>query len=204
MSAVKQPQQGLYTIEEYFKFEDQTQEKYEFHNGKVVAMAGGSLPHGIIGSNTLIAVNDALRTTNKKCITLNSDVKIYIETTNHFVYSDGMVICGEIETHEKEKNGVINPILIIEVLSDSTSGYDRGEKFHKYCSLPSFKEYVLIDQSQPVIDTLYRGEEKYWRMVTTIGLDKSIRLHSIECEISMVSIYQNVSGLKPPQITLDF
>ena len=98
---------------------------------------------------------------------------------------------------------VINPILIVEVLSKSTESYDRGDKFHKYCSLPSFREYVLIDQYKPVIDILYREDASYWKMITTIGLDKSIYLNTIDAHIALADIYRNTQNLAVPQFKLD-
>ncbi|MEO0338811.1 MAG: Uma2 family endonuclease, partial [Bacteroidota bacterium] len=83
---------------------------------------------------------------------------------------------------------------------DSSEQYDRGSKFHKYCSLPSFKEYVLISQHRPVVDVLFRQEKTYWRMTTTIGLDKSIYLNNIACEIPMEEIYRGCNNLLPPLV----
>ena len=129
-----------------------------------MAMSGGTINHGIIGNNINTELNNSIKAQGSDCLTINGDVRIFIESTDSFVYPDGMVICGPIETSEKDQNSVANPVLIIEVLSKSTESYDRGDKFHKYCSLPSFKEYVLIDQYKPVIDVLYRADSTYWKM----------------------------------------
>lgn len=114
-----------------------------------------------------------------------------------------MVICGDIQTAEPDRNAVINPVLIIEVLSKSTESYDRGDKFHKYCSLTSFKEYVLIDQNKPVVDVLYKETAAYWKLVTTIGLEKSIYLNTLDCNIELSDIYRNAQNLGVPQFKLD-
>lgn len=204
MSAVKNREKGLISIKEYLDFEAFSGEKHEFRDGEIVAMSGGSIPHGIISGNAFSAIGNAVEREGKDCIALNNDIKIFIESANHFVYADAMVICGEIETFQGDDQAVVNPLLIVEVLSDSTAGYDRGDKFHKYCSLSSFKEYVLIDQTQPVVDILFREDKNYWRMTTTIGLDKSIELHSIGCEISMSELYKRIKNLNPPQFTLEF
>lgn len=193
-----------YTIDEYLVFENESHAKHEYENGSILAQAGGSLNHGIIGNNINSEINSSLKTINSKCVSINGDVKVYIEKASSFVYPNGMVICGEIETSDKDEHSVTNPILIIEVLSKSTESYDRGGKFHKYCSLGSFCEYILIDQYKPVIDTLFRVDNKYWKMVTTIGLNKSIYLHSIDTHIKMKDIYRNVKNLDNPQFNLDF
>lgn len=192
-----------YSIADYLVIDNQSDTKNEYFNGVIIGMAGGTLNHGIIGNNINTAINNGLRANEKKCTAINGDVKIYIEKANSIVYPDGMVICGAIKTAELDQNSVTNPILIVEVLSQSTERNDRGSKFHKYCSLPSFREYVLIDQYQPVIDILYRSEEKYWKMVTIIGLDKSIYLNSIQLEIKMADIYRNTIKLNNPQFSLD-
>jgi len=194
----------IFSIEEYLVLEEKSEDKNEFDNGKIFAMSGGTLNHGILGNNINTELNNSVRENKKECITINGDVKIYIENANSFVYPDAMVICGPIETFEKDENSVINPVLIVEVLSKSTESYDRGDKFHKYCSLPSFKEYVLIDQNKPVIDILYREDASYWKMTTTIGLEKTIFLNTLNCHIKMSDIYRNARDLDAPQFNLDF
>ena len=193
-----------YSILTYLKLDNQSDHKIEYDNGVITAMSGGTLNHGIIGNNINSEINNQLKKSKQKCISINGDVKIHIEKANSFVYPDGMVVCGEIITAEQDAHSIINPILVIEVLSKSTESYDRGGKFHKYCSLSSFSEYVLIDQYKPVIDTLYRSEKGAWKMITTIGLDKSIYLNSIDLTIKMEDIYRNAQRLKNPQFRLDF
>lgn len=194
---------NIHTIQEYLLLEEQSEIKNEFAHGEIVAMSGGTLNHGIIGNNINTELSNAVREKALECVTINGDVRVFIEKADSFVYPDGMVVCGEIETFEKDEHSVINPLLIIEVLSKSTESYDRGDKFHKYCSLPSFREYVLIDQYKPVIDVLYREDASYWKMVTTIGLDKSIYLNTLDCYIRMSDIYRNAQKLASPQFRLD-
>ncbi len=193
-----------YSVSEYLAFDNQSDVKNEYNGGLIIALAGGTLNHGIIGNNINSEINGILKEKSLKCTSINGDVKVFVEKANSFVYTDGMVICGEIKTSEEDENSITNPVLIIEVLSKSTESYDRGDKFHKYCSLSSFCEYVLIDQYKPVVDTLYRENKTYWKMVTTIGLDKSIYLNSIQSHIKMRDIYRNASKLDNPQFNLDF
>lgn len=194
---------NIYSIAEYLEFEESSEVKNEYEAGRIMAMSGGTLNHGIIGNNINTELNNSLKKKGLKCITINGDVRVWIEKADSFVYPDAMVVCGKIETYENDNNAVINPTLIVEVLSKSTGSYDRGDKFHKYCSLPSFKEYVLIDQNKPVIDVLFKEDSSYWKMATTIGLDKSITLNSIDCEIKLSDIYQNTQGLKAPPFKLE-
>ncbi len=193
-----------YSIIDYLDIEQQSDVKMEYDNGAIVAMSGGTLNHGIIGNNINTEINNALKSKDGKCISINGDVKIFIDRANAFVYPDGMVVCGEIETFSEDADAIINPMLVIEVLSKSTESYDRGGKFHKYCSLESFCEYVLIDQYKPVVDLLYRAEKGVWKMTTTIGLHKFIYLNSIGVSIKMEDIYRNTVRLGNPQFRLDF
>ena len=149
-----------YSISEYLTLEEQSEERHEYEAGQIRAMSGGTINHGLIGTNITNALYNSLKNAGD-CMALNGDVKIWIDTAASFVYPDAMAICGPIETAGQDEHAVTNPTLIVEVLSKSTESYDRGDKFHKYCSLPSFKEYVLIDQNKPVIDLLYREEPGY-------------------------------------------
>jgi len=185
-----------YSVSDYLALEEQAQEKHEYEAGRIKAMSGGTINHAILGNNINTALNINLK--GLECIALTGDARIWIDSAASFVYPDATVICGAIETAVEDEQSIINPTLIVEVLSKSTESYDRGDKFHKYCSLPSFREYVLIDQNKPVVDLLYREEPGYWRMMTVIGLDKSITLSSIGCSIKMEDIYRNARELEEP------
>ncbi len=129
---------SICSVEEYLRLEEESEVRNEFERGRIIVMSGGSLDHGIVGNNINTELNNAVRRKDLNGVAINGDVKIFIEKAESFLYPDGMVICGEVQTSEKDKNSAINPILIVEVLSRSTERYDRGDKFHKYCSLPSF------------------------------------------------------------------
>jgi len=192
-----------YTKEEYLAFEEASPEKHEYERGKVITMSGGSANHGYIGGNMYAALKAILKANGKPCRAVNSDVKIYVKNADSYVYPDGFVVCGDTEYHNIKNDGVINPILVVEVLSPSTIKHDRGAKFRKYCSLPSFKEYVLIAQDEPVVEVLFRDID-FWRMTTTVGLDRSVKLNSLDIEIPMALIYEDVDDLPTPQFGLDF
>ena len=193
-----------YSVADYLNFDTQSKIKNEYDNGLIVAMSGGTLNHGIIGNNINSEINNELKSNKHNCISINGDVKIFIKKAKSFVYPDGMIVCGKIETDPTDSHAIINPKLVIEVLSKSTESYDRGDKFHKYCSLDSFCEYILVDQYKPLVDSLFRSEKGVWKMTTTIGLDKSIYLNSINCFLKMEDIYRNTIDLNQPQFRLDF
>ncbi len=194
MSAVKLNQQHL-SIAEYLAFEEKSEVKYEYENGHVFAMAGGTPNHGAIAANMSGALKNALKAKGKRCRVWGSDLKVHIEKYNSFVYPDGMVVCGELEM--KGKDAIQNPLLIVEVLSESTAAYDRGKKFRKYISLPSLVEYILIDEKPPLVHAYSRKIEedtkrKDWSMRFALGLEESIYLSSIDCEIPLADIYEYV------------
>ena len=203
MSTVKKNTEKLYTIPEYLELEEKSLEKNEFHNGKIVAMSGGTLAHSILANRIGRLVENGIDTNGQDCVAGNSDLKIFIKKAKRFVYPDVTILCDDPEYYTHDKQAITNPIIIIEVLSDSTEKYDRGEKFRMYSSLPTFKEYILIDQHQPIVDSLFREDSSYWKMQTTIGLDKSFPIHTLGFDINMADLYKKVPNLKNPQFNLD-
>lgn len=184
------------SIKAYIMQEQETYTKYEFHNGKIFALAGGTLNHTILCGNMYNELRRALENKKSPCITLTSEAKLHVKKSkksNSFVYPDAMVICDEISQSEEDKNAVTNPVLIVEVLSKSTAGYDRGDKFHLYRKLSSFKEYVLIEQDKAIVDVHYKGDHSdLWRIIRYERLNEIIKITSLEIEISMKNLFKNV------------
>ncbi len=194
----------IYTLEEYFEHEEKAVSKSEFQNGKIVPMAGGTLNHNRIKGDIFFEIKMSIRNNQINCEVFDSDQKIYIPSVNHGVYSDTCVVCGKVETYRGGNQAILNPTLIVEVASDSTSGYDRTQKFRKYKSIPAFKEYVLVDQETPIVDVLFKMDSGDWRMKTYMGLEGEITLESIDVNLKMKDIYKNVPDLKDPQTVLEF
>ncbi|MEL6941406.1 MAG: Uma2 family endonuclease [Bacteroidota bacterium] len=195
--------QQYYSISEYLAFEENSTERYEYENGIIRAMSGGTINHSTLGTNITTILNNGVQTKGKNCRPFNSDLKIRIEKNNSFVYPDAMLICGDIETSEQDSNSVTNPVLIVEVLSKSTERYDRSDKFRKYCSLASFKEYVLIDQYRPIVDILYKEDASYWKMISAIGLDASFYLHTLDLVVKMEDLYRGTQQLEAPNFKME-
>jgi Uma2 family endonuclease len=128
------------TIEEYLSIESASDSKHEYHNGYIYAMAGGTLNHGLICGNIYGEIRAGLKENHSDCKAINSEVKLYIQSLNSFLYPDTKVICGGIEQSNKEVNAVTNPSIIVEVLSKTTAHYDRGDKFYFYRQIPSLQE----------------------------------------------------------------
>ncbi len=192
-----QVKEKYYSFEEYLDLEEVAEFRSEFHDGEIIPVEAATDNHAAITGNAITALNNALRRKNKKCKVFDASLKVRIEEHNHAVYPDIMVICGERQYYENRKDVVLNPLLIIEVLSPSTSSYDRGDKFAKYRSLPSFKEYVLISQNQRKVETWFKQEENVWRISHASGKDASIHLFSLEEDIALEDIYYLIDEFEP-------
>lgn len=187
------------TFEEYVEIEEHNNQKYEYHDGYIVAMAGGTVYHGVICGNVHGKIWAILDDKDGRCQVMNSEIKLSIQEKNKYVYPDCMVICGDVEKNEEQKEAVTNPTVIIEVLSKSTAGSDRGDKFFAYKKIPSLQQYILIEQDKPQIDIYTRNkvvgeneENMLWKIDRIEGLDNFLELTSIDIKISLKSIYKNV------------
>lgn len=182
-------QKLLYSIQEYLEIEEKSLERYEYHHGEIYMMAGGTPNHSLLQSNIATALNISLRKGNKPCLTYGSDLKI-ATSDDEYLYADGVVICGKLEVSAEIKNAATNPVVIVEVLSDSTESYDRGTKFHLYQNLPSFREYLLVSQNKTFVEHYYNPEGIiFWQYRTYQNLEDKIELKSIGCEIELKDIY---------------
>lgn len=179
----------------YLEWEAETDERHEFYDGRVVAMAGGTLEHDAIGTNVRGTLFGMLR--GKPCKVFFSDLKIFIDAANAYVYSDGMVICGPPAHPSNNRDRVSNPVWIMEVLSDATEQNDRGSKFAKYQSLPSFREYVLISQHEPAVEVFFRQENQIWQYSRYTQAEQIIPFRSIDCEMKLSDIYEGISFPDP-------
>ncbi len=195
MSVAKNLVDQQYTFKEYLDLEENAEYKSEYWNGTIVAIAGGTPNHNKVSNSIGTAIDIEIDKKNKNCTVYSSDQKVFIPDFNRGVYPDCMVLCGEEETHEESEAVIINPSLIIEVLSKSTKEFDSNEKFEGYRSIPSFKEYVLVWQTIPKVQSWYKETNGLWRISSVFGLDKSIKLYSIDCELALKDIYKRIKDL---------
>lgn len=193
----------LYSIEEYLRLEEYAIEKSEYKNGKIIKMAGGTLPHNVISANFIGEIRNAIIEKNKPCVVASGDMKIYMPAYRFFNYSDGLVFCGEPEFYNNTTDSLINPTLIVEVSSDSTEVYDRTDKFDEYCSLDSFQEYIIASQKQMRVEVWTKQEGEKWMVQLYNKPNDKIKLLSIDCELDINRIYFGVTVKKaeraPPQ-----
>lgn len=180
-----------YSVAEYLHLERRTGERYEFYNGKIRRMAGGTIAHNRITRNIIIKLGQLIDEKGNMEI-FASDQKIYLPKYRWYVYPDAVVVAGVPIESEEEASAIINPILIVEVLSPSTMDYDRNRKFLEYQSLPSFQEYVLVRQDAPEALLAFREEPDLWRSSEAAGLDADIVLRSIGASLPMKDVYTKV------------
>lgn len=181
-----------YTLAEYLRKEEKAIDKHEFYNGQIIKMPNAKFNHNLIAANTVAAIKYMLKPLPGKYFVLGDGQKIYIETENTAVYPDALVICEAPEYYQDLEHIIVNPLLVVEILSRTTATYDRGGKFDLYKMLPSFKEYVLIDHRKNSIETRFKEDQELWRIKTETNIENSIPLHSLGINISLSDIYENV------------
>lgn len=181
-----QPQTYL-TPEEYLTIERQSEYKSEYVDGVMYAMSGASFKHNVIVANVVAELVQQLR--GRPCRALPSDIKVRMPDSRKFFYPDVSVVCGEPQFHDDRSDVILNPTLIVEVLSESTAGFDRGEKFQAYQQLSSLQEYLLISQDKIFIEQYVRQAREKWTYIAVVGLESSLALPSIECTLSLKAVY---------------
>jgi Uma2 family endonuclease len=181
------------SLEEYRTIAETAEERYEYCNGELVTMQGGSPAHSRIAVDITTFLNLAVRNTNFQIY--NGDLRIWIPNFNHGTYADVFAIDDKPEFNDARKDEILNPLLIVEVLSPSTEAYDRGDKFRKYRSIPSFCEYLLVSQSEPYVEqyhNLDRQSSNRWQLQICDQMDRTITLQSLNVEIPMQEIYRRI------------
>ena len=178
----------------YLAIERAAETKSEYHHGQMFAMSGGTNSHSRIGGNLFAEFRQALR--GRGCGVNNSDLRLPIPKKRSYVYPDLTVSCQESASQALADIGE-KPILIAEVLSPGTELYDRGVKFGLYKTVESCREYLLISQSEPLVE-LFSRQVGGWFLTEARGVDASIRIESLGCEIPLAGIYENVTFPEPP------
>ncbi|WP_017315983.1 Uma2 family endonuclease [Mastigocladopsis repens] len=178
-----------YSLDEYRALEEKAEGRSEYRDGEIIPMPGGTLKHSRIGRNILTYLTSVLRDTQFEPI--NSDLRLWIPEHQRGVYPDVMVFDGEPQLNNERLDEVLNPILIVEVLSPSTADYDRQNKFRIYRSIPSFREYLLVEQDEPFVER-YSKQTQGWLLSEFNGLEGAISLESVGMELPMAEIYRGV------------
>lgn len=182
-----------YTLEEYLRKEANSTHKHEFINGEIIKMPNTRYNHNLIAMNIAIDLSYQTENSDKNYQILGSDQKIYFPSLDEGVYADALAVCEKPLFWDNDDLLLINPILVVEVLSKSTQKYDRSGKFDKYKTLDSFKEYVMIRQNECYAEVWYRERPGLWHETIVTDIEGKLPLQSLGVEISMKRIYKNVS-----------
>lgn len=188
-----------YTYAQYLEILHSGDQKFEFHDGVITAMAGGSPVHVQLAANFIKKAGSLLDEMNKPCVIYTSDLKIKVEASNRAFFPDASVVCGPLFTSETDPQAATNPLLVVEVLSESTAAFDLGDKFFHYRQIPGLKEYVVIHPEKAMVHTYFRTEDGLWEIHTAEGMEAEVGLKSLGITLGMKFLYRMVP--LPPDST---
>jgi Uma2 family endonuclease len=184
------------TAEEYLATERAAEIRSEYYDGVMYAMAGGSFPHSVIIGNLFGELRSALR--KRGCFVVSNDLRLRVSPARVYTYPDIIAGCDPPRFADDQKDTLLNPALVIEVLSPSTEAHDRGYKFVQYRQLESLREYVLVSQSEPRIERFERQADGRWVLSEHVGMDAVCRFESVGCDVPLADIYENVAFGEQP------
>lgn len=184
-----------YTPEEYLALEREAQCKSEYYAGEIFAMSGATEAHVLIVGNVFAKIHAELM--GRSCKVYMSDMRVKVSDTGMYTYPDLSALCGEPKFEDNVHDTLLNPTVLIEVLSKSTESYDRGAKFGQYRALESLQEYVLVSQESPRIELFTRQAGGGWLLTEAIGLGASLKIASLDCGLPLAEVYDKVT-FEPP------
>ena len=184
------PQNSL-TEEEYLAIERQAEFRSEFYNGEMFAMAGASRRHNRIVTNLVAALDNQLR--ERPCNVYSNDMRVKIPATRLYTYPDVVITCGAEKFVDNNQDILLSPLVIIEVLSDSTEAYDRGKKFQHYQKIDALSTYILVTQNAPGVEQYVQQEGgKLWTYSEAHGTETAVNIEAINCDLKLEDIYAKV------------
>jgi len=199
LTEVKEPavsyNKKRYTIEEYLEMERASDVKHEYYQGEIFAMAGASDNHNFIFSNVIVRAGVQLL--NKPCRPFGSDKRMHIPENTLFTYPDISIYCNKPVTSDIDKDTAIQPTIIIEILSKSTSDYDRVTKFKLYCDIPTLKEYILIDSEKIGVEAWRINTDNRWVLQDYKTLQETVEFPTVVVSLSMQDIYIDTTLVNP-------
>ncbi len=178
------------TAEEYLAIERRAQTKSEFLDGEMFAMSGASRRHGLVAGNCFAVLHRQLR--GRPCETFAGDLRVRVSATGLYTYPDVVVVCGEAQFADAELDTLLNPTVVIEVLSKSTADYDRGTKFAHYRSLPSLQEYLVFAQDEALVEHHTRQQDGRWLLAEVRDPAAVLELAAIGCRLPLTEVYERV------------
>lgn len=180
---------------EYLVFERASRVRHEYYNGEIFAMTGASRNHNRLSVNLARRLAEAFD--DGRCEVFMNDMRVKVDETGLYTYPDAVVTCGESRFEDDELDTLLNPRVVIEILSDSTEKYDRGEKFAQYRNLESLSDYILVSQHRPRVEYFSRRDDGSWLMRTTEGLEDSFCIPSIDVVLDMADLYARIDFDSP-------
>jgi Uma2 family endonuclease len=183
----------LLTPAEYLAIERDVRQKHEFYRGEMFAMGGASTDHNQIAFNLATELGALLK--SGPCRAYLNDMRVKVSATGLYTYPDLVVTCAKPAFEDTQLDTLLNPQVVIEILSDATEKYDRGKKFEHYRQIESLREYALMAQDRSHIDLFTRGDDNLWRLSEATGLDASIELSAIGCRLKLADIYAKVTWI---------
>ncbi len=190
------PQARLFiSPEEYLQREREAEERHEYDNGRICAMAGESLSHSRICINAAGEARAGLKA--KSCEPLSPNMKVCINTAGKFYYPDLSIVCGEPRFHDRERDALLNPTVVVEVISPSSEKRDRTTKFFAYEQIESLTDYLLVSQDRPLVEHFARQPGGQWLYTAYKDLSDTIYLSSIDCRLPLAQLYDRVQF--PPE-----
>jgi len=185
-----------YTLEEYLALERESEVRYEYWDGEIFAMSGGTLAHDQIMGNAFDALRQQLR--SRDWVRFTNNMQIKVPAAPPYRYADGSVVCGTVEVERfNGSDMLLNPVLLYEVLSPTTEAFDRGDKFTYYKSIPAFREYLLIAQHRVHVTHYSKQGDGKWDYEEANDLGGGIYLGALECTLAIAPLYLGISGLGP-------
>ncbi|BAP56679.1 hypothetical protein THII_2382 [Thioploca ingrica] len=185
-----QPKTDL-TLADYLQFERQAPIKHEYYQGEIFAMTGASRAHNLIVISIATLLYNQLR--QRPCEIYANDMRVKVSTTGLYTYPDLAVVCDSPQFDDQHKDTLLNPAVLIEVLSESTERYDRGKKFEHYRSLDSLNDYLLVAQDEIHIEHYQRYDKDSWLLNEAKGTEGVIRLDTLACQLLLVEVYEKIT-----------
>ena len=183
-------QKNKISPKEYLELEKNSEFKHEYFDGEIFAMVGAKRSHNIISSNIIGELRNGLKQT--PCMVFSSDMRVKIEKIEKYTYPDIVLACDKMEFLEDELDSLINPVAIMEILSDSTEAYDRGLKFKHYQLIESLQEYILVSQYYCQVEKYIRNKDNSWNYTSFTDIEQTLKISSIKCELPLSEIYHKV------------
>ncbi|MCL1494248.1 MAG: Uma2 family endonuclease [Pseudanabaena sp. Salubria-1] len=180
-----------YTVDEYLELEEKAEFKSEFDNGDIIPIAGATANHNILTAKFLARILLALE--DLDYAVFMNDMRLWMPDQERYTYPDVMVVKGQPIFTDEKQTGITNPCLIVEVLSNSTGEYDRENKFKLYRSIPSFQEYILVEQTSYGVEQYAKQANGKWLLADYVGEDAVLKLESVDFEISLMDLYKRVA-----------